>query len=95
MNDRPVGPLQPSRLCVKNISYSTTEDELVAFFDAAGKVVHARISVDRETGHSRGFGFIQFADEREAARARAELDGAELDGRRLSVSVAVNTRAPR
>jgi cold-inducible RNA-binding protein len=78
-----------TRLYVGNLSFRTTEDGLRAAFGANGRAV-ARVSIvtDRETGRSRGFAFVDMADEDGARSAIAELDGADLDGRALRVNEA-------
>lgn len=80
-----------TNLFVGGISYSTTEDSLRQAFEQAGEVVSAKIILDKMTGRSRGFGFVEMANA-EAAQAAIEMwDGKELDGRR----VAVKTAQPR
>jgi len=75
------------RLYVGGIPYSTTEDALRAAFEQAGTVHSAEIVMDRQTGRSRGFGFVEM-DEEGADKAVEILDGKDFEGRRLSVSVA-------
>lgn len=74
-----------SRLFVGNLPYSTTEDEVKSFFASKWGVVDVRIVTDRETGRSRGFGFVELDSPESAAAAIAEMDGNELGGRRLAV----------
>jgi RNA recognition motif-containing protein len=57
-------------------------------FEACGEVVDAKVITDRDTGRSRGFGFVTFADNEAAQRAVQELDGSNLDGRQIRVSEA-------
>lgn len=73
-------------LYVGNIAWGTTEEALKAHFAQHGEVVEAKIITDRETGRSRGFGFVKMAEG--ADTAIAELDGKELDGRTLRVNEA-------
>lgn len=73
---------------VGNLSYSSTEDSLRALFEAHGEVTSVKIITSRETGRSRGFAFVEMANEEEARTAIAELDGTELDGRALKVNEA-------
>ena len=73
---------------VGNLSYRSTEDSLRAAFEAYGVVDSAKIITSRETGRSRGFGFVEMPDEEEAKAAIAGLDGKELDGRPLRVNEA-------
>ncbi|HEX2792323.1 MAG TPA: RNA-binding protein [Candidatus Paceibacterota bacterium] len=75
-----------SKLYVGGIPYRTTEDELRTAFSEAGEVVSASIISDRMTGRSRGFGFVEMADEAGAQAAIDRWDGKEFDGRMLSVS---------
>jgi RNA recognition motif-containing protein len=74
-------------LYVGNLPWSLTEDELAQAFAAVGRVQAARIITDRESGRSRGFGFVDLDDEN-AARAIQAMDGFELKGRRLIVNEA-------
>jgi RNA recognition motif-containing protein len=71
---------------VGNLSFSATEDELTQLFSEAGPVVKARIGTDRETGRSRGFAFVEFANEEACAAAIQRLNGFEMGGRRLRVN---------
>lgn len=77
-----------NKLYVGGIPYRTTEDELRTAFEEAGTVSSASIITDRMTGRSRGFGFVEMADEAAAQAAIDRWDGKELDGRMLSVSMA-------
>ncbi|MGE5541317.1 MAG: RNA recognition motif domain-containing protein [Bacillota bacterium] len=77
-----------NKLYVGGIPYRTTEDELRTAFEEAGTVTSASIISDRMTGRSRGFGFVEMADEAQAQAAIDRWDGKELDGRMLSVSFA-------
>jgi len=75
-----------SKLYVGGIPYRTTEDDLRNAFSEAGEVVSVSIISDRMTGRSRGFGFVEMADEAQAQAAIDRWDGKEFDGRMLSVS---------
>jgi RNA recognition motif-containing protein len=77
-----------TKLFVGGINYDTTEDSLRAAFEQAGTVVSAKIITDRDTGRSRGFGFVEMGSDDEAQAAMSMWDGQELDGRRLAVSAA-------
>lgn len=77
-----------TKLYVGGIPYRTTEDELRTAFEEAGQVTSASIIMDRMTGRSRGFGFVEMADEASAQAAIDRWDGKEMDGRMLSVSFA-------
>ena len=77
-----------NKLYVGGIPYRTTEDEMRTAFEEAGTVTSASIITDRMTGRSRGFGFVEMADEAMAQAAIDRWDGKEMDGRMLSVSFA-------
>jgi cold-inducible RNA-binding protein len=76
------------RLFVGNLAYSVGESALEAAFADHGTVVSAVVIRDRETGRSRGFGFVEMETEEMAESAAGALDGFELDGRRLRVNEA-------
>lgn len=75
-------------LFVGNLSYNTTEDSLRDAFEAFGQVSSAAIIMDRETGRSRGFGFVEMPSDDEAKAAIEGLNATDLDGRPLSVNEA-------
>jgi RNA recognition motif-containing protein len=75
-----------TKLYVGGIPYRTTEDEMRTAFEEAGAVSSVSIIMDRMTGRSRGFGFVEMADEAGAQAAIDRWDGKEFDGRMLSVS---------
>jgi len=75
------------RIYVGNLSFQTTEDDLSDFFKKAGAIESVSIIADRETGRSKGFGFVEMNDE-DADKAIAELNGQELNGRALTVNEA-------
>ncbi len=79
-----------NRLYVGNLSFTMTEDELRREFEKCGSVTDAKIVMDRETGRARGFGFVQYATEGEAAAAIQAFNGAQVGGRALTVNVAVD-----
>ena len=76
---------------VGNISYQATEEDLKQAFGAYGDVDSARIITDRETGRSKGFGFVEMANDEQAKAAIEALNGSEIAGR----SVTVNEARPR
>ena len=87
-----------TRLFVGNLSYDTTETSLREAFASSGfEPSRVAVLTDRETGRPRGFGFVDLADDGEAQQAIAELDGLEVDGRRIRVSEAQqrDDRGPR
>jgi cold-inducible RNA-binding protein len=75
-------------LFVGNMSFQTTEGDLRALFEPFGKITRVHIATDRETGRARGFGFVEMANDDEAAKAIAGLDGKEVGGRNLKVNEA-------
>jgi len=80
---------------VGNLSFSATEEELTTLFSEVGPVVKARIGTDRETGRSRGFAFVEFANDEACAAAIQRLNGHEMGGRRLRVNDADDKPPPR
>jgi RNA recognition motif-containing protein len=76
------------KLFVGGIAFNTTEEGLHEFFGQAGEVSSASIVTDRDTGRSRGFGFVEMANAEGAQRAVAALNGRDLDGRSLKVELA-------
>ncbi len=73
---------------VGNLSYSSTEDSMRSTFEAHGDVSSAKIITDRETGRSRGFGFVEMPNDEHARAAISALDGTDFDGRPLRVNEA-------
>jgi len=78
------------KLFVGGLSWSTTDDSLRAAFERFGKIVQAQVITDRESGSSRGFGFVTFIDGNSAQAAMIEMNGAKLDGRSIKVMEAEN-----
>ncbi len=75
-------------LYVSNLSFRTTDDELRKMFSRFGEVSSAKIITDRETGRSRGFGFVEMQSDDAANEAIDQLNQTEVDGRAMGVSVA-------
>lgn len=73
---------------VGNLSYDSTEDSLRALFEEHGEVAEVRVIRSRESGRSRGFGFVEMPSDEEARSAIETLDGKEFDGRALKVNEA-------
>jgi cold-inducible RNA-binding protein len=73
---------------VGNLSFNTSEDELRQAFEAYGQVERASILTDRETGRSRGFGFVEMTNAEEGEKAIAGLNGSQLGGRTINVNEA-------
>jgi len=78
------------KLYVGNLSYNTTEDSLRSMFAAYGNVASAKIIIDRETGNSKGFGFVEMGTDEEANAAISGTNGAEFDGRQIRVNEAMD-----
>ncbi len=76
------------KLFVGGLSWNTTDGSLAEAFEAFGEVTDAKVITDRETGRSRGFGFVTFAEAEAADTAIAEMDGQPLDGRTVRVNEA-------
>jgi RNA recognition motif-containing protein len=83
-----------NKLYVGNLPFSATDDSLREMFGQAGQVESARIITDRDTGRSKGFGFVEMSTEQEASEAINKFNGTELDGRSLTVNEA-RPMAPR
>ncbi len=77
-----------SKLYVGNLSFDTTDQELEAAFSEHGEVASAIVVKDRDTDRSRGFGFVEFAQEADAQTAKGAMNGADLGGRALKVDEA-------
>jgi RNA recognition motif-containing protein len=73
---------------VSNLSFNIQDDDLRQFFAPYGEVTSAQIINDRETGRSRGFGFVEMADEAASKKAIEELNGTSVDNRTITVSEA-------
>ena len=80
------------KLYVGNLPFSTTQDELQGMFERFGSVASAAVIMDRETGRSRGFGFIEMEEASAADEAIRELDGSDFGGRSLRVNEANDRR---
>ncbi|KAK1308745.1 hypothetical protein QJS10_CPA09g02069 [Acorus calamus] len=77
-----------NRLYVGNLSWGVDDEALQTLFNEQGKVLDCKVVYDRETGRSRGFGFVTYSSSEEVNNAISSLDGAELDGRSIRVTVA-------
>ncbi len=76
------------RLFVGGLPFATTSEELEQMFAAHGTVASARVITDRDTGRSKGFGFVEFESDDEGKAAESALNGTELGGRNLTVNQA-------
>jgi len=79
-----------NKLFVGGLSWGTTDEGLREAFAQFGYVEEARVVLDRDTGRSRGFGFVKFAEEDQAKNALDSMNGADLDGRTLRVDYATD-----
>jgi RNA recognition motif-containing protein len=77
-----------TKLFVGNLSFNTTENDLHEAFAAHGQVLEANLMMDRMTGRSRGFAFVTYSTPEEAQKAISAMNGAQLDGRALTVNIA-------
>ena len=73
---------------VSNLSFNVTDEDLNDFFAEYGEVSSAKVIMDKFTGQSRGFGFVEMSDDEQARKAIAELDGGMVEGRAIRVSEA-------
>jgi cold-inducible RNA-binding protein len=89
--------MNQNRLFVGNLSYQTMENDLQDYFAQAGVVTSVNLMLDKVTGKSRGFAFIEFATPEEATKAVEQFHGKEFQGRALTVNIARprEERAPR
>ena len=89
--------MNPNRLFVGNLSYQTMENDLQEYFAQAGVVTTVNLMLDKVTGKSRGFAFIEFATAEEANKAVEQFHNKEFQGRALTVNIARprEERAPR
>jgi RNA recognition motif-containing protein len=84
----------PVKLFIGGLSFSTSSDRLRDAFAAVGSVESATVVTDRDTGRSRGFGFVEMATTEDANSAISRLNGTDLDGRQIKVEMA-NASGPR
>jgi len=76
------------KLYVGNLDYGVTRDQLVKLFSQVGKVVDATLITDRQTGKSKGYGFVEMETEQLAEKAKTELGGKDFEGRKIIVNEA-------
>jgi cold-inducible RNA-binding protein len=89
----PLESRMSNRLYVGNLVFHATESLLSERFATSGQVVSVSLITDRETGRSRGFAFVEMADAAAAQKAISDLDGHDLEGRALRVSIAEDRRS--
>ncbi len=80
--------METKKLFVGSLSWGLSWQDLKEAFGEHGEVVYTKVITDRETGRSKGFGFVEFASVEEAAAAKEAMDGVELDGREIKVDFA-------
>lgn len=83
-----------AKLFVGSLPFATTSDQLREMFAKVGQVVEANVVTDKMTGRSRGFGFVEMASDEDVKKAISQLNGSEVDGRKIFVSEA-RPQAPR
>ena len=76
------------KLYVGNLAFQTTDEDLLELFSQAGAVESAQVVMDRDTGRSRGFGFVEMPNKSEAEAAIAQLNGKDVGGRALRINEA-------
>ena len=76
------------KLYIGNLSYSTSDESMRAAFEKFGEVASAQVVMDKMTGRSRGFGFVEMVNDADADKAIAEMNGQDLDGRSLKIDEA-------
>lgn len=77
-----------NKLYIGNLAFSATEASITELFSQHGTVDSCQLITDRETGRSKGFGFVQMSTDSEAQKAISSLDGSEVDGRQIKVNEA-------
>ena len=77
-----------NKLFIGSLEYATTDAQLEEHFSKAGKVLSAKVIIDRNTGQGKGFGFVEMSTEEEAKVAMNTLDGSQLNGRSIAVKEA-------
>lgn len=80
--------INPNKLFVGSLPWAIDDNKLAELFSKFGTVVSAQVVKDRETGRSRGFGFVEMSSEAEAQEAIKQLNGSDMDGRKLIVNMA-------
>ena len=80
------------KLFVGGLSWGTTDEGLRTAFEVFGEITEAKVVLDRDTGRSRGFGFVTFEDDAAGTRAVEEMNGVELEGRNIRVDEAHDRR---
>lgn len=76
------------KLYIGNLPFGITDQDLNSIFSEIGQVTSAKVIMDRETGRSKGFGFVEMSNDDEAAKAISQFDGGDLEGRQIRVNEA-------
>jgi RNA recognition motif-containing protein len=79
---------QTNKLFIWNLPWGVKEEDVTELFSAYGEVTSAKVSIDRETGRSKGFGFVEFKNLEDAIKAQADANGWEISGRNIKVEFA-------
>ncbi|KAJ6691217.1 GLYCINE-RICH RNA-BINDING PROTEIN 3 MITOCHONDRIAL [Salix koriyanagi] len=87
--------MSSSKLFIGGLSWSTDDQTLKDAFSGYGEVIDAKVITDRDTGRSRGFGFVNYESTESASAALSAMDGQELGGRNIRVSYATDRRQPQ
>ena len=77
-----------NKLFVRSLAYSVTDSQLAELFATVGTVLSAKVIMDRDSGQSKGFGFVEMSSDQESQTAIRQLDGKELAGRQIAVAIA-------
>lgn len=91
---KPLGGIMSKKLYVGNLPYSATDQSLVDTFSECGTVQTAKVIMDRDSGRSKGFAFVEMSTDAEAANSISRFNGTQMDGRAINVSEA-KPQAPR
>jgi len=91
---KPLGGFMSKKLYVGNLPYSTTDQSLADAFSECGTVQTAKVIMDRDSGRSKGFAFVEMSTDAEASSSISRFNGTQLDGRAINVSEA-KPQAPR
>ena len=76
------------KLFIGSLSWDTTDDSLKSYFESIGPVVSAKVITDRDSGRSKGFGFVEYENDDDGTKAIEQLNDSELDGRKIVVNEA-------
>ncbi len=94
LNFYPFYKMETNKLFVGNLSWNLNWQDLKDVFKEHGEVAFVRVVTDRETGRSKGFGFVEFTSVEDAVKAKEAMDGQEVDGRELRIDFAQEREQP-